>query len=186
VAAACVVFASAASADGRFGKGIGNAPCDVVSLNGTGILLEGGQIEGTEILQIIDSGKQIEVDFSLVTLGTVGVDPTTGAATLITSHDFASVNGRKVSFTTLDEIQVFPLNGSDVTCTTNPCGLIFRLAVETGRGRYNCGEIVSGLNPDPLALIPFTSYVNPFAPADNGDTVFLNSLGKLCNCGDSR
>lgn len=34
----------------------------------------------------------------------------------------------------------------------------------------------------PGAAVPFTSFINPLMPVPNGDTVFLNSRGKLCRC----
>ena len=169
------VFQTTATANDR-------SLCDVVALNGTGMQLEGGRIVGTETLSVIGTERTIPVKFSLVTLGTVDVDQATGGVTLATSHDFKSVNNRSVNFTTFDEVTVVPLGGTDATCTQNACGLIFKLKLETGRGHYNCGEIVSGFNPDPSALIPFTSYVDPSNPAPNGDTVSLNSFGKLCKC----
>ncbi len=156
--------------------------CDVVSINGTGKLLEDGRIVGAENLSIIDSGKSIEVRFLTTPLGVLEVNQANGAVTLSASHDFASVKGRSVKFTTFDEITIVPLGGIDATCVNNACGLIFKLKLETGDGRYNCGEIVSGFNTDPTAPIPFTSFVNPSSPAPNGDTVFLNSIGKLCKC----
>ena len=156
--------------------------CDVVSLNGTGTLLEDGRLVGTETLSVMGTEQATPVTFSMVTLGTIEIDQATGSVTLATSHDFRSENNRSVNFTTFDQVTVIPLGGSDPTCTQNACGLIFKLKLETGTGRYNCGELISGFNPDPSAAIPFTSYVNPLAPAPNGDTVSLNSLGKLCKC----
>lgn len=154
--------------------------CDVVSLNGTGKMLEDGRIMGTERLSIVGTGKSFEVAFVTTPLGVLEADQITGAVTLAASHDFTSVKYRGINFTTFDEITVVPLGGTDATCVQNPCGLIFRLKLETGRGRYNSGELVSGFNTDPSAAIPFNSFVNPLSPAPNGDTVILNSLGKLC------
>ena len=156
--------------------------CDVVSLNGTGNLLEDGRIVGMETLTIIGKQKQYVVNFEAVPLGVTDVDLETGAITLAASHDFKSNKGKRINFTTFDEISVIPLGGIDTTCQQNPCGLKFKLKLKTGSGRYNCGEIVSGYNTDPLAQIPFTSYADPFNTASNGDTVFLNSIGKLCKC----
>ena len=155
--------------------------CDVVSLNGTGQLLANGSIVGTEMLTILDTGKQIEVKFTATPLGVLDVDQTTGAISMVASHDFSGTNKRRVNFTTFDDLTIIPF-GEDPSCVTNACGLKFKLKLETGSGRYNCGEIVSGLNPDPSALIPFTSYVDPLSGTANGDTVILNSVGKLCKC----
>ena len=169
-------------ATGGHDRGNKSNQCDVVSLNGTGRPLEGGRVVGTEMLSIMGTNKQIEVVFSMITLGTIDAEQTTGGVTLVTSHDFIGTEKRSVNFTTFDEIKVVPLGGNDPTCTQNACGLIFKLKLETGLGRYNCGEIVSGFNPDPNATIPFTSFINPLSPAPNGDTVILNSVGKLCKC----
>jgi len=175
-------FQTLALANGYPNLGRNSNSCDVVSLNGTGRFLEAGRIAGAETLSFIDTDKQIAVEFTMTTLGTTEVDQGTGGVTLASSHDFTAVNNQKVNFTTFDEVTVVPLNGTDATCTQNACGLIFKLKLKTGNGRYNCGEIVSGFNPDPMAQIPFTSFVNPAEPALNGDTVFLNSTGKLCKC----
>jgi len=156
--------------------------CDVVSLNGTGSLLEDGRIVGTETLTVIGEEKQFEVNFTAVTLGVENVNQESGAITLAASHDFQSGKRSRINFTTFDEISVIPLGGVDSTCQENPCGLKFKLKLKTGNGRYDCGEIVSGYNTDPLTQIPFTSYADPFNSAANGDTVVLNSIGKLCKC----
>ena len=124
----------------------------------------------------------IEVEFTATPLGALEVDQTTGAVTLAASHDFTGVKNHSINFTTFDEITIVPLGGSDATCSQNACGLIFKLKLETGHGSYNCGETASGYDTDPTAQIPFTSFVNPLSPAPNGDTVILNSLGKLCKC----
>ena len=175
----CLIFEAAVMADHDHD----NSRCDVVSGNGTGSLLEGGRIVGTETFSVIGTGKQIETDFSMNILGTIEVDQATGGVTLASSHDFTGVQNSRVSFTTFEEIEVVPLIGNDATCMQNACGLIFTLKVETGDGRYNCGEIVSGFSPDPTAQIPFTSFIDPLNPAPNGDTLFLNTIGKLCHCG---
>ncbi len=143
-------------------------------------MLPDGRIVGTEKLSVLGTGKTTEVEFVATPLGALKADQDTGAVTVVASHDFTGVTSRKVRFTTFDEITIVSLGGTDTTCVQNPCGLIFKLKVENGYGRYNAGEIVSGFNPDPLAAIPFTSFVNPFTPTPNANTVFLNSLGKLC------
>jgi hypothetical protein len=179
---ACCTFQTTAIAGNSQDQDRGNSLCDVVSLNGTGKLLEDGRIVGTETLSIIGTEKQIRVEFTATPLAALEVDHSTGAVTLATTHDFTGVDNRSVNFTTFDEITIVPLGGSDATCIQNACGLIFKLKLEKGHGRYNCGETASGFNTDPAALIPFTSFVNPLSPAPNGDTVILNSLGKLCKC----
>ena len=177
----CFAFQSMAMATGGHDRGNQSNECDVVAINGTGKALEGGRVVGTEMLSIMGTSKQVEVEFSMITLGTIDADQAGGGVTLATSHDFSSTENRSVNFTTFDEIKVVPLGGYDPTCTQNDCGLIFKLKLETGHGRYNCGEIVSGLNPDPNALIPFTSFIT-LNPEQNGDNVILNSVGKLCKC----
>lgn len=178
----CFTFQTTALANNDYSRNNEKSSCDVLSINGTGKLLADGRIVGKEILSIVGKEKQIEVEFTATTLGVLEINQASGAVTLATSHDFTEVNEHNVNFTTFDEITIVPLGGSDVSCTQNACGLIFKLKLEKGHGQYNCGEIVSGFNPDPTAPIPFTSYVNPLAPAANGDFVFLNSIGKLCNC----
>lgn len=179
---ACFALHTAVLADSNRERNNGKSSCDVVSLNGSGKLLEDGRIVGKEALAILATGEKVEVEFSTMPLGALNVDQTTGAVTLATSHDFTGVNNRKVNFTTFDEITVVPLGDTDATCNSNACGLTFKLKLETGHGRYNCGEIVSGFNTDQAAPIPFTSFVDPFNPLPNGDTVHLNSIGKLCKC----
>lgn len=175
----CCIFQTTAMADGDDDD---ENSCDVVALNGTGTMLPDGRIVGSDVLSIIGKDKTMQLDFTMVTLGVTDVDQATGGVTLATSHDFKSTDSKRINFTTFDEIKVIPLGGSDATCTQNACGLIFKLKLEKGHGRYNCGEIVSGFNTDPSAPIPFTSYVNPLAPAPDGGTVTLNSVGKLCKC----
>lgn len=179
---ACFALQTTVMADSDRDRKRVKSMCDVVSLNGTGKLLEDGRIVGVETLSIMGTEKKVEVEFTTMPLGVLNVDQTTGVVTLATSHDFTGVKNRRVNFTTFDEITVVPLEGDDATCKANACGLIFKLKVKMGHGRYNCGEIVSGLNTDPSAQIPFTSYVIPDPTNLEADTVTLNSIGKLCKC----
>ena len=179
---AYLAFQSVAIADERSNKST-KSKCDVVSISGTGNLQSDGSIVGNETLTVVATGENTALSFNAVTLGVLKIDPASASVTLAASHDFSSVESGKVNFTTFDEITIIPLGGSDATCIQNACGLLFKLKLEKGRGSYNCGEIVSGFNTDPAAPIPFTSFIDPFNPAANGDTVRLNSLGKLCKCG---
>ena len=150
--------------------------CDLITLSGTGTVSRPGlTITGSETLNILESGNEVLVNFTAEPLGTVEVDATNGVSTSIYSHDFQSIRNKSLTFTTLDEIKIVPL-GADPTCAENPCGLVFRLKLIEGQGKYNCGEIVSGFDPSPDASIPFTSYSLP------DGTVTFNSRGKLCKC----
>lgn len=143
--------------------------CDIVMLNGSGTRLESGVIVGSETLTIVSTGEQIPVTFTAVPLGIT--DFQDGKATFISSHEFKGVNNRRVSFTTFEEIKTVPLQG-DPSCSLGECGLVFKLVLKTGIGDYNCGEIVSGYDP---TLTSFTSTLQ-------GNTLQLNSVGKLCKC----
>ena len=143
--------------------------CDVVSLNGSGTRLENGVIVGSETLTIVATGEQIPIEFTAVPLGVTNFQD--GEVTFITSHQFNDVNGGKINFMTFDEIRTVPLDG-DPSCVQGTCGLVFKLVLEKGEGNYNCGQIVSGYD---LTLTSFTSTLQ-------GDTLQLNSLGKLCKC----
>jgi hypothetical protein len=156
--------------------------CDLMALNGVGTQLPNGTIVGSEVLTNLATQAQHPVNFTSVPFGALELDPQTGAITLQGSHHFQSAIDSNVGITTFDEIKVLPLGGTDATCTANPCGLIFTLNVETGTGPYNCGRFASGYDTNPEAAIPFTSYVDPFNPDAEGNTVVLNSVGKLCAC----
>ena len=132
--------------------------------------LEGGAIVGNETLTFVATGKQIPVTFTAVPLGITEFKD--GMLTFITSHEFNGVSDRKVAFTTFDEIKTVPLQ-NDPTCSQGECGLLFKLVLEKGSGDYNCGELVSGY--DPATLVSFTSSLH-------GNTLQLNSVGKLCKC----
>ena len=136
-----------------------------------------------ETLSIIGTDEKIEVEFAATPLGVLELSET-GAVTMATSHDFKGVDNKRINFTSFDEITVVPLGeDANARCLNNACGLKFKLTVKTGNGRYNCGEIVSGYNTDVTATIPFTSFVDPSRSIGaDGDTVVLNSVGKLCNC----
>ena len=163
-------FQTAAMAGNDHDRDHHKSRCDVVSLNGSGQLLENGSIAGTEVLTILETGKQIEVEFIATPLGVLEADPNSGVTEIVASHDFTGVNKRRINFTTFDDLTIIPF-AQDPTCLQNACGLKFKLKLETGNGRYNCGEIVSGINSDPSAPIPFTSFVDPGNPAPDGDTV---------------
>ena len=137
----------------------------------TGVVLaiENGAISGNEILTIVATGEQIPIDFTAVPLGVTNFKD--GQVTFITSHDFKGVNNRKVHFTTFDEIRTVPLEG-DPSCGKGACGLVFKLVLQKGVGKYNCGQIVSGYDQ---TLTLFTSTLQ-------GNTLQLNSVGKLCKC----
>lgn len=143
--------------------------CDVVMLNGNGTRLESGVIVGSSTLTIVATGEQIPVTFTAVPLGIT--DFQDGKATFISSHEFKGVNNRRVHFTSFDEIKTVPLQG-DPSCSQGECGLVFKLVLKKGIGDYNCGEIVSGYDP---TLTSFTSTLQ-------GNTLQLNSVGKLCKC----
>jgi hypothetical protein len=143
--------------------------CDVVALSGSGTRLESGVIVGNETLTIVATGEQIPVTFTAVPLGIT--DFQDGKATFSSSHEFSGVTDRRVSFTTFDEIKTVPLQG-DPSCGQGECGLVFKLVLKNGIGDYNCGEIVSGYDP---TLTSFTSTLQ-------GNTLQLNSVGKLCKC----
>ncbi len=144
--------------------------CDVVSLSGTGTRLPNGAITGNEVLTIVATGKQIPVEFTAVPLGVTDVQPD-GKVSFVTSHDFKGTNDPRVAFTTFDEIKTIPL-GADPTCGQTQCGLVFKLVLKKGVGDYNCGQIVSGYDP---TITHFTSTMQ-------GNTLQLNSVGKLCKC----
>jgi hypothetical protein len=163
------------------------AECDLITLSGKGTVNpQTLRITGTETLMVRDSEKPIPMTFTAEPLGMVETG-TDGSVKLVYSHEFQSLDKRTLAFTTTDEIQVVPLPpfdedaGPDPTCQTNKCGLVFRLKLLEGHGRYNCGEIVSGYNPAYKASSgatpesAFTSY------SDKG-TSYLNSQGKLCKC----
>jgi hypothetical protein len=147
--------------------------CDVVQLSGSGTRLENGAIVGSETLTVVATGEQIPVTFTAVPLGVTSFQD--GRVTFATSHEFKGVTGRKVGFTTFDEVTTVPMQ-DDPTCSQGECGLIFKLVLEKGIGDYNCGEIVSGY--DPATLASFTSTLQ-------GNALQLNSAGKLCKCGGS-
>jgi hypothetical protein len=149
--------------------GSSQSECDVVALNGIGTRLDTGVIVGSETLTVIGTGEQIPVEFTAVPLGVTEFEG--GQATFVSSHDFRGVDDDKVRFTTFDEIRTVALEG-DPTCVQGACGLVFKLVLEKGEGKYTCGQIVSGLDPESTS---FTSTLQ-------GETLQLNSVGKLCNC----
>jgi len=147
----------------------GRTGCDVVLLNGTGTRINDQVIVGSETLTVVATGETIPVEFTSVALGVTAFAD--GQVTFISSHDFKGVNDKKVSFTTFDEVRTVPL-GTDPSCRTDACGLVFKLVLEKGVGKYTCGQIVSGYDP---TLTSFTSTLK-------GNTLELNSVGKLCDC----
>jgi hypothetical protein len=160
---ACLAGTSVALADNPMNR------CDLVALSGSGTRLESGAIVGSETLTIIATGEQIPVTFTAAPLGIT--DFQDGKLTFVSSHEFKGVNNRRVNFTSFDEIKTVPLQG-DPSCTQGECGLVFKLVLKKGVGDYNCGEIVSGYDP---TLTSFTSTLQ-------GNTLQLNSVGKLCKC----
>ena len=141
----------------------------MVALNGDGTRLDNGVIVGEEILTIVATGETIPVKFTAVPLGVTDFEE--GQSTFISSHDFVGVNNRKVQFTTFDKIRIVPLEG-DPDCDVGACGLVFTLVLEQGVGDYTCGQIVSGY--DAITLAPTSTL--------HGNTLDLNSVGKLCKC----
>jgi hypothetical protein len=146
-----------------------NNGCDVVTTHGSGTRLESGVIVGSSTVTLVATGEEIPVTFTVVPLGIT--DFQDGQLTFRSSHDFKGVNNRRVSFTTFDEIRTVPLQG-DPSCSQGACGLVFKMVLNHGVGDYNCGEIVSGYDP---TLTGFTSTLQ-------GNTLQLNTVGKLCKC----
>lgn len=161
---ACALVGGAASA------GYPPGHCDVVALNGSGTRGGDGVVVGSSTLTVVATGDQITVDFTAVPLGVT--DFKDGEVTFVSSHDFVGSGKRRVNFTTFDTVKTVPLEG-DPTCGKGACGLVFTLTLEKGVGDYSCGQIVSGYDP---TLTTFTSTLK-------GDTLELNSVGKLCDCG---
>ncbi len=77
-----VFFASQTMVMASGGHDRDKSLCDVVSINGTGKLLEDGRIVGAEKLSIIGTEKSIEVRFLTTPLGVLEVDQATGVVTL--------------------------------------------------------------------------------------------------------
>jgi len=150
----------------------GQTGCDVVLLNGTGTRINDQVVVGSETLTVVATGETIPVEFTSVALGVTDFDVADGQVTFISSHDFKGVNDRKVSFTTFDEVRTVPIGG-DPSCKTGACGLVFKLVLEKGVGKYTCGQIASGYD-DPT--------VPSFTSTLQGSTLELNSVGKLCDC----
>lgn len=163
VGVACLAAATGVVADNP------RNACDVVTLSGSGTRLESGVIVGSSTMTLVATGEQIPVTFTAVPLGITNFQD--GNATFASSHDFRGVDNRRVNFTTFDEIKTIPLQG-DPSCGQGQCGLVFKLVLKKGIGDYNCGEIVSGYDP---TLTSFTSTLQ-------GNTLQLNSVGKLCKC----
>lgn len=149
----------------------GQTGCDVVLLNGSGTRINDQVVVGSETLTVVATGETIPVEFTSVALGVTDFAVGQGQVTFISSHDFKGVSDKKVSFTTFDEIRTIPLD-EDPSCRTGACGLVFKLVLEKGVGKYTCGQIVSGYDP---TLTSFTSTLK-------GNTLELNSVGKLCDC----
>jgi len=117
---------------------------------------------------------------STVLLGILGADPVTGTLSSITSHDIATVgDGVQFRLTTFDEQSLVPLENFGIDDPDFDFGLLGRLEVKTGVGRYSCGEIVAGLDVDgtPLARIRLADPVS----GTPGQTS-LAGFAKLCLC----
>ncbi len=126
------------------------------------------------------NGNVSTTSASTVLLGILGQDPATGTLTSITSHDIETT-GDEVPFriTTFDQQSLVPLANFGIEDPDFDFGLLGRLVVKTGAGRYTCGEIVAGTGFDgaPLAKIRLADPVTGLP----GETS-LNGFAKLCRC----
>ncbi|MBA3564412.1 MAG: hypothetical protein H0W33_10485 [Gammaproteobacteria bacterium] len=86
-----------------------------------------------------------------------------GAEEAVTSHDMESNDGGRIHITTFDDARL-------ISSGPTTSALMSRLEIESGRGRYNCGEIVFSTPSE----IDFA--------APGGPEASLQGLAKLCRC----
>lgn len=89
---------------------------------------------------------------------------------VVTSHAINGGGASGVNIVTFDEAQLIPQGPGVFT-------LISHMKVETGQGRYNCGELVIG--PDPFA--PENNPTISFDLQGLG-TAEYSGFGRLCRC----
>ena len=155
--------------------------CDFFTFNGaTTQVSPEAPFVGTIDFINLATGTVSMTSASTVLLGILGSDPMTGTLNSITSHDIETIgDGVRFRVTTFDEQSLVPLENFGISDPDFDFGLLGRLDVRTGVGRYSCGEIVSGLDVDgtPLARIRLADPVSG-APGQTS----LAGFAKLCLC----
>lgn len=116
---------------------------------------------GNMVMQNLISGETLEVDVATILLGYT--NPAEGKA--VTSHEMQGRGYRGLDIVTFDDAQLVP------TAEPGVLTLISRLVVETGRGAYNCGELVTDAGNSTVAF-----------DANGLGTASYSGLGRLCRC----
>lgn len=120
-------------------------------------------VGGMSLTNVV-SGETLDVDVSTILLGYT--NPAEGKA--ITSHEMRGKGYRGVDLVTFDEAQLVPAGEPGVFA------LISRLVVETGRGVYNCGELITDGSNSTVAF-----------DAGGLGSANYSGLGRLCRCNPS-
>ncbi|MGH8496152.1 MAG: hypothetical protein ACREVN_08445 [Gammaproteobacteria bacterium] len=132
--------------------------CDLYSIAGvTQQQAENAPFVGELTLTDLLTGNVSKVISKTTLLGLLGAEEA------VTTHDMDSNDGSRIHITTFDDSRL-------ITSGPTTSALMSRLEVESGRGRYNCGEIVFS-TPSEI----------DFAAA-GGPQATLQGLAKLCKC----
>ena len=116
---------------------------------------------GTMSMQNLVDGETLQVDVATILLGYT--NPAEGKA--ITSHEMRGRGYRGLDIVTFDDAQLVP------TAEPGVFTLISRLVVETGRGAYNCGELITDAGSSTVAF-----------DASGLGAANYSGLGRLCRC----
>jgi hypothetical protein len=119
---------------------------------------------GGMFLTNLVNGETLDVDVSTILLGYT--NPAEGKA--VTSHEMRGKGYRGVDLVTFDDAQLVPAGEPGVFA------LISRLVVKTGRGVYNCGELITDGSNSTVAF-----------DADGLGSANYSGLGRLCRCNPS-
>lgn len=132
--------------------------CDLYSIAGvTQQEAENAPFVGELTLTNLLTGHVSTVISQTVLLGFLGVEEA------VTTHDMDSNDRGRIHITTFDDARL-------ISSGPTTSALMSRLEVESGRGKYNCGEIVFSSPSE----IDFT--------APGGPEAHLQGLAKLCRC----
>lgn len=88
----------------------------------------------------------------------------------LTSHEVSGAPGSRFGFVTFDDAQLFPQGDGVFT-------LISHMVIESGKGLYNCGELLIGADP----LAPENSSTLTFDAEGLGAAEYAG-FGRLCRC----
>lgn len=133
--------------------------------------------EGTATIMVPATGEEITATVRTDVLGILGRDEEDGAVSGRSSTQVTAEGGVDLEYITFDDFTLVPAEAFASAPEGFTHGIVSRDEVVRGTGRYNCGELVHGLDAQGQP----SSWLTVATPNRAGQFEF-SSVGTLCDC----